>query len=99
MRRSQLRVYQPRPSVAARLRGYFERRHQGRDRWDRPEQLSCLGPRKAFCHDIIEEDAQGRPVAADIGEQDRLVGELELLPAEGLEQFVERADAAGQNSK
>src|SRR5438105_4640509 len=89
---SQLRVYQ-------RLWAGLERRHEDRDRRDHPEQFSRLRPRKACRDDLIEESAQRRPVATDIGEQDRLVVQPELFPAEDLEHFIESSDTAGQNRK
>src|SRR5205085_6851022 len=79
--------------------GCFERCHEGRDRRDYAEQLSRLRPRKACRDDLVEEGAQRSPVAADIDEQDRLVVEPELFPAEDFEHFVEGSDTAGQNSK
>ena len=45
---------------------------------------------------VIEQDAERVPEARDIDDQDRLLVAAELRPGELLDQFLERADAAGQ---
>ena len=86
-------------SVFRDRRLFRQSRHQARNIRDNLEQFSCLLPGKARNDYVVEKLAQLRPVAADIGEQDRLVVEPELLPAEDLEHLVEGADATGQNGE
>src|SRR6266436_8205721 len=78
-------------------RRFPKSRHQRRDAWNHLQQSSGLRAGKAGIDDMIEEGAQRCPVAADVDEQDRLVVQLKLFPADDLEHLIERSDAARQD--
>src|SRR5947208_15111931 len=83
-----------------RRRWHFRKgRHQCGDAWNDLQQSSGLRTGKARIDNMIEKGKQGRPVAADVDEQDRLVVQPKLLPADDLEHLVEGSDAARQERK
>ena len=57
----------------------------------------CTG--KARVDNMIEKGAQRGPVAVDVDEQDRLVVQPKLLPADDLQHLVESSDPARQYRK
>ena len=56
----------------------------------RPARMNC-----ELLH-VVEQRAERIPEAFDVGDQDRLLVAAELRPGELLDQFLQRADAAGQ---
>ena len=50
---------------------------------------------KAHVAHVIDQLQERLPEAVDVGEQDRLGVAAELLPGQLLDQFFQRADAAG----
>ena len=85
-----LLAFADRRGCGAQLRQDLVRplRDQQRDAELEPDEIECAH--------VIEQGAERIPEALDVQDQDRLLVPAELRPGELLDQFLQRADAAGQ---
>ena len=63
------------------------------------QQRAAAAPTRSRAHGLSHEAEQRVVVAVDVEQADRLVVVAELAPGPDLEQFLERADAAGQGDE